>query len=205
MPIFDLPFLVDFLANAVATIIGLIVGIPIALWINRRQQQSVQEIEDLRIRGESLSRKTKILQLVRAELRFNRGILASYWKERQEYSKPYFDYGYQLKYEVWRAFSDGGELEWIKDLDILQSMAIAYYSIKRVMETGATYVSYDLQLDLRYNYPVDRPHDSRYQLNRLHAHLDASIEFAISSVDEALQMIDPQLGSSPPAAASIES
>ena len=35
-----------------------------------------------------------------------------------------------LKFELWDAFSDGGELQWIQDLELLNAMTFAYYSLK---------------------------------------------------------------------------
>ncbi|MFN8402730.1 MAG: hypothetical protein U0V48_04140 [Anaerolineales bacterium] len=42
----------------------------------------------------------------------------------REFDKP--------KYELWDSFSDGGELQWIQDLDLLNAMSFAYYSIKSI-------------------------------------------------------------------------
>ncbi len=39
-----------------------------------------------------------------------------------------------LKNEAWKAFSDGGELEWIKNPELLDHIAEAYYSIRSVMQ-----------------------------------------------------------------------
>jgi len=36
---------------------------------------------------------------------------------------------YPIKIELWRAFSDGGEIQWIDDPDLLDALAAAYYHL----------------------------------------------------------------------------
>lgn len=43
MVFFDLPFWKDFVSNGLATLIGAVAGIPIALWLNRKVKQRVEQ------------------------------------------------------------------------------------------------------------------------------------------------------------------
>jgi hypothetical protein len=115
MNFFDFSFCQDFASNALATFLGAIVGIPIALWLSRYQEKAVER-----------ERKSKILHLLREELRENLSILSGW--EKADYRKKNRDIhsiGPVLKDESWKAFSDGGDLEWIKDPTLLSNLADA--------------------------------------------------------------------------------
>ena len=109
------PFLSDFLANAFATGLGAIIGIPIALLIAR--------IVD---RREERSRKRKVLSLLSEELQHN-GSRLSHWQLSATKSVETGVLHAHLKDQLWRAFSDGGDLQWIRDPVILASLSHSYH------------------------------------------------------------------------------
>ena len=122
----------SFLGNLLATIIGVIAGIPIALWVSRLQQNEQEKIENNFKEREVAEHTIKILSLVEKELGYN---LSQLKKQKQGIS----DYGERFlpidgqKDELWNAFSDGGELQWIKDLELLDMISMAYYDSRRVI------------------------------------------------------------------------
>ncbi len=50
----------------------------------------------------------------------------------------------EMRSELWKAFSDGGEIEWIKDVDLLGEIATAYSLIRLVKEWAEYESSYAL-------------------------------------------------------------
>jgi hypothetical protein len=65
-------FLENFMGNWAATMIGAVVGIPIALWMSRRQQREQERKDQETQQQEVIARKAKILNLIRSELQYNR-------------------------------------------------------------------------------------------------------------------------------------
>jgi hypothetical protein len=124
----DSQFLDNLMGNWFATMIGVIVGIPIALEIHRRQQQAQEKKEQETQEREALTRKAKILSLVKKELEYNRDVLVA----RPETIKR-LDLEDRLKDELWHAFSDGGELQWIRDLQLIDSFSTAYHHIRTII------------------------------------------------------------------------
>lgn len=129
MNLFDLSFWKDFLSNAFATFLGVLVGIPVALWVSKYQE-----------RQEEIERKRKILRLLKHELLMNFGAL-SHWKKRAESIYNASELHVFLKTEYWKAFSDGGELQWIKDPTLLSKIAEAYNFIRMVTEAANQYIN----------------------------------------------------------------
>ena len=71
----DSQFLDGTMGNWFATTVGVIIGIPIALEINRHQQKEQERREQLLQEEEKLKRKNKILTLINNELIYNKKIL----------------------------------------------------------------------------------------------------------------------------------
>ena len=93
----------DFLANLLATIIGILFGIPVAIRVSTYQERKMES-----------EKKLKILSLIKDELTVNEGELLKWTKsssDKRMYAVALHAY---LNLESWRAFSDGGELQWIK-------------------------------------------------------------------------------------------
>lgn len=68
------------------------------------------------------------LELFRQELEFNKYALAERQSEEDGAKKRVVVLP-PLKNELWKALSDGGELQWIRDLDLLNVIATAYHNI----------------------------------------------------------------------------
>jgi hypothetical protein len=116
------------IGNWFATMVGALAGIGIALELNRigeMQRQSVQK-------QENDQRKKKILMLVKRELSYNLRLLS----DRQPTANNSFERvipAMRLKDEVWNAFSDGGELQWLQSPKLVETIATTYYCVRAVM------------------------------------------------------------------------
>jgi len=126
---FDISFLKDFASNALATFLGAILGIPIALWINKHQEKSSEK-----------ERKQKILSLLFEELIINLTQLSGWHKNKRKKVETTM-MGPFLRDESWRAFSDGGELEWIKDPKLISELANAYSYIRTLQQLTERYTN----------------------------------------------------------------
>jgi hypothetical protein len=173
----------NFLGDALATVIGAIIGIPIALWLGRRQQKEQEERERQAEQRESAERKAKILRLIKRELEHNREHIIEDEKrnERKEEKGPPIR---GFKDELWRAFSDGGELEWITDLDLLHSISQAYHYIRVASELEGLYLQY-------HYYPGTYPQPRREE--SIPGRLDRFEKIVLRFIEKALGEIDKSL------------
>jgi hypothetical protein len=128
---YDNQFLDSTMGNWFATIIGIIVGIPIALEINRRQQIDQNKKEQTALEQEKVGRKRKILTLLREELSFNHRILETLVEEQEQ--KPRMRLLTGQKDALWSALSSSGDLQWIDELDLLSSLSVSYYYIRTLI------------------------------------------------------------------------
>lgn len=123
MDFFDFSFWQSFVSNLFSTIIGVALGIPVAFWISR-QVESVNEKE----------KRQKTLIALRIELN-HIDMRVSNWIESSTGVSKDIDManiGISLSDETWKAFSDGGELQWIKNPLILDALAGMYSEIARI-------------------------------------------------------------------------
>jgi hypothetical protein len=127
----------DFLSNLLATTIGLIFGIPVALWISTYQERSTEA-----------ERKEKILTLLYEELMVSFTQLNAYSKNTDKDAVLLIIGGF-LRNESWKAFSEGGELEWIKDPDLLSELSWAYGSIQTLRHILDRYYSFAYHVGTR--------------------------------------------------------
>jgi len=193
---FDIEFWKNFLSNALATFVGLVIGIPVALWINRIQQKYTDYAEKQKSNIESSSRRRKILQLLRGELNENQILLSKIYDDIKEgYPERGFRFdNYRLRVELWNAFSDGGELEWIHDLDLLHSLALAYDTTRMVMISGERYTSY-FEMFLTGSKTYGPVGAKEYHSYLLRESIEQDLVVAKNNVTNALQVIDEYLKS----------
>ncbi|MBE7433913.1 MAG: hypothetical protein HS100_08340 [Anaerolineales bacterium] len=126
---FNSQFWQNFLPNFASTLLGVVLGIPAALWINR-----FTEIKTKR------EKKNKILASLRNEIEYNLDTL-NYLVDNEKNIILTDDlYGAMLMAEVWDTFSDGGELQWISDIELLGYLSITYGKIKEVKYLYDLYV-----------------------------------------------------------------
>jgi hypothetical protein len=188
----DSQFLDNAMGNWFATVIGVMVGIPIALEINRRQQ-AAQEKKEREVQGqEETAHKAKILKLVGKELEYNRAALLARQpnKDGETQRKVLVN---RLKDELWNAFSDGGELQWIKDLELLDYVSTAYYHIRTI-----------IYLEERYFEAVHfsglQVRQEKYPKDYILEYLTNTDSAVIASIEKALVEIEKSLTAAPSAA-----
>jgi hypothetical protein len=113
-------FWLDFMANFFATILGIIIGVPASILINTFQNAK-----------EENERKNKIIKLLHDELIINQ-IHISSWKNSENRNYEALTLHAIIRTELWSTFSDGGELEWINDLDVLNALSDVYFALDSI-------------------------------------------------------------------------
>jgi hypothetical protein len=174
----------SFFANWAATVIGVIVGIPIALELNRRETIADAKRSAESRQADERQRRSKILSLLRTELINNKEQLVNRQVGEGRPQRQVLLPG--LKDELWHAFSDGGELQWIQDLDLLDAIATAYYRIRTI-----------IYLEERFfeaaHFPGMQIHQDKYPKDHILEYLKSLDPTAIETVGRAIESIDRSL------------
>ena len=164
----DVQFIDSAMGNWFATMVGAIGGIFIAL-----------ELERWKNKSDERDHTNKVLTLVKGELQENLSSLNT----RVSENNPNRFNPYRLKDELWNAFSDGGELQWIKDLDLLDKISGSYYRIRIIINLEDKYFD-----AIHYQGGV-------FQSTREHilSYLNQIIPQATSHIKETVTQIDKRL------------
>jgi hypothetical protein len=117
-----------FFANFLATMLGAIIGIPIAFWINRQVQEREERIQ-----------RDRIIPALREELFVNLGHLSSWQKSGMQKLETVY-LGIFLEDSSWKAFSDSGQLSFIQDAEMLRKISHAYSGICILRELSERYI-----------------------------------------------------------------
>jgi hypothetical protein len=171
----------DFWNNLFATAMGVAIGVPIAFAINRHQAAK----EEDRRAGEKETKARKVKGLLKKELEDDllslRGIHGD--ANNSGSRQRVFQRTFPLKYELWRTFSDGGEIQWIDSPDVLDALATAYHEI--IWQAGLQ----NRLLDIAYL--VGTIQEERVvRQTELFARIQGSIDRAIISVERAVEEIE---------------
>ena len=169
MEFFNLEFCQSFISNAFATFIGAGLGVLGALWLGKHQEESSEK-----------ERKKKILDLLFNELLINLSQLSGFQKSQTKH-RDALTLSALLRNESWRAFSDGGELEWIKDPKLLDNLSDAYYAIRSVMNLSDKYC----QVSMLDTNPM-----SFWTSSNLSSTIEYGVQFAIERLDIAFKEIN---------------
>jgi len=182
----DQSFLDSTMGNWFATMVGLITGVPIGLWINKKQQV-LQEQE--RVNSEkriSYERKSKVLILLRNELYINKQYLDLLIGKQNE--QPIITIRAGMKNVLWRAFSDSGELQWVDDPSLIDKISNAYYNINRLVEYEHRYS--DPYFDSAVSSLGGK---DTYAGERTVKNVHALRPSALETINEAINSIDAEL------------
>jgi hypothetical protein len=158
MPIIDQLFWQDFISGALATIVGIAIGIPVAFWINSQQ--------------EKFKRKEKVKKLIfpLSEELVNNSILLDLYLEQPGQRIDIINLYVKLRDETWRVFVDGGELQWINSPIILYKLASAYSATDAVKNL----IKILLDTNLSSNENLNKS-----PTGRIHGTLIGSINYAV--------------------------
>ena len=183
MDFFNFGFWQNFVSNSLATVVGVVLGIPAALWINRW----ISNIEDQKERDRQKEIKAErckdLLRLLRGALEKNQKLLEQMEREiRPDYVIFYnvdtqlLDATSSLKYEI------------IENLELNQLLDSIRYELLHLHR------KVDLQLEITYSafQAISSYEESR---KRLVEAILAHIPNIKSEIDEALRMIDAELNS----------
>lgn len=124
-----------FMANFVATIAGIIAGVPIALALAERQRSADLETQAI----DAGVRRVAVLRLLCDELAEDRDLLIGKTDGTRIVEVPF------LRSDLWRALADGGELRWIDDVQLIGVIARAYQRVDTTTELERKY--FDLTHD----------------------------------------------------------
>ena len=123
------PFVESAMGNLFATILGILVSVPFALAINRHQQESALAISLSERTHEEAVRKKKVLGLLSLEIQSNLEAIRNRRVPMDTGGKRMVD-SQSLKSLIWTAFSDGGELHYVNNPEVLAALANAYENIR---------------------------------------------------------------------------
>jgi hypothetical protein len=181
----DPVFLDNSMGNVFATMFGAIIGILIALEINRFQQAILEARQRENQERNRLEHKVKILELIRAELEFNRAALSA----RQPIAVGEVQRRFQtnrLKDELWNALSSGGELQWISDVQLLDVIAAAYHYVRLTIFLEEKY--FDL-----LHYPGAQFQAKKYPKDYVLEYLTVTDPQVLSFIESAVRNINANL------------
>jgi uncharacterized membrane protein YccC len=126
--------------NLLATIFGIVLGVPAAISIERWRDS----IEQSQAKRDAEARKNKVLRILLDELSNNKRVLSKRLEiTEKEYPHP------ELKSIAWQAFSNSGEIKWIDDPVLLSHIANAYHSVQLLNRDEETWYRAEIERDPR--------------------------------------------------------
>jgi hypothetical protein len=182
----------SFFANFWSTVAGVAVGVPVAIWLTMRESVEQREAIEKAAQDAEDARRREVLTAVRKELCEDRVTL----RERRPpglgrvLGVPF------LMDEVWSAMSDGGQLQWIRDTDLLRQVARAYVFIRTVnfLEKSAFEIKH---FPGQQRLPVESggvSDPSQTALGQVISYLDHQDVVCLAAIDEALAKVNAVIG-----------
>ena len=183
------PFVESAMGNLFATILGVLVGLPIALEVNQRQQTADQRAAAVDRANELSARRRKVLSLLREELQKNLDGLGERRAPIAQGGKRAV-FTHSLRNQLWLAFADGGELQCVDEPLLLANLADAYHAI-----------AYCILLEHKYfdaiHYSGMRIQQEKYPADHILEYLDKGDADLIKNLQLAKDAIDADLASKP--------
>jgi hypothetical protein len=182
-------FLDSTMGNWFATMAGAFVGVISALELYKWQEKRediVRERETKIKEREEYEHSLKIMTLISDELDHNKNqiIDSNTLAKHENTERLVFSDG--LKVELWDALSDGGELQWIKDPELIDIISRAYHYIRREIELESIF------LEILYSpqhHDVDAKSGSQGKLIHLLRQLDNN---TLKYIQRALAQIEDE-------------
>lgn len=170
------------MSGLAATVFGVLIGIPVALWLGRKQQQAIEAKEKKEEAKERRERERLILAALWEELGQNQVILEEVIASHDNflYKKATFE----LQDVLWKAFSDGGELKWINDLQIFRHLSLAYGQIATLIHLERQYTDIS---ELPNIMPGAREERNATRARRIRAVAVAATQTALRLLDEKIK------------------
>ena len=172
MEFFNVEFWQSFVSNALATFIGAGLGVLSALWLSKHQEKTSEK-----------ERKKKILRLLLDEMLTNLTLLSGFQQSQTKYREA-LTLSALLRNESWKAFSDGGELEWIKDPKLLDDLSEAYFAIRSVMNLSDKYCQVSMQETNTMSF---------WTSSNLASTIEYGVQYALEILDLAFKQINKHL------------
>jgi hypothetical protein len=110
----------DYGDNALATVVGVGIGVPIAVYLGNEQERRAGRAE----KAARATERKELLELLQTDLHeVNAELVADDRRDRHAAIIPF------LRTDVWRVISDSGQLRLIDDVGLLRNVARAYHRI----------------------------------------------------------------------------
>ncbi len=127
----------SYLSSVITTSIGLVIGVPIALAINDYQRKLQATETSKQLERERLSKEILLLQYINKELELNKSLLENAI-QGQKSEKNYLTY-LGVKSDLWVSLLSSGDLKYLSDTMILDSLSSSYFFINRIKELEKIY------------------------------------------------------------------
>jgi hypothetical protein len=174
-------FAESFLANFLATVLGVLAAIPVTLWLDRFVETQHRRAEALEKAADSAGRQIELLRLLRDELATNKDLLTSRGPASGEGDHPVP----LLATETWEAIRDGGEVDSLQSIDTLTRVERAY----RLIRTNVFLEERYLEASLGESQPVAAGSPA----DRWRRVVVQSDRHVIEALDAALARVDADL------------
>jgi len=169
----------DYLGQALPVAVGLVAGVPLAIWLSRVEADAE--------RGAAVERRRMVLRVIGDELREDKEHLVAVQRDPQR--ELHLD---RLRTESWRSLSASGELRWIDDVDLLAWTSLAYHRIEIVNRIEDAWLAFETNPTAHtIRWRDATPADS------LRQHLVDFDREAIEAVNRALNLVLTALGQPP--------
>jgi predicted outer membrane lipoprotein len=165
-------FWYDLLSNTIATFIGAGLGVLGALWLSHSHERKTEKV-----------RKKKILLVLKVELMENLSPLKD-WVDSGKKKVEVICLTGLLKDVSWEVFSNGGELEWIKDPSLLSELSDAFSVIRSIRNLANRY--FDM-----IEFPTNET--SSIATNNVWKMLDGAVTYAEHQIPKTLEAIEKNL------------
>jgi hypothetical protein len=185
---FDTAFRLNFLGNWTATMLGALVGIPIALALSKWQQSEQDRTQRERLEQDRAKRETFVLSSLREELRVNRDILQQMVEDQKVTPTTASIVG--LRDVTWRVLSETGELKWVDDMFALLCISEVYYYIDTLIFLEKQYMHPDFTMGVE-----SKDGTLGYAGERVVLRVNKIRPEALKLVKDGIGLIDHKIGS----------